>query len=98
MSKIIYKLIGGVISLALVLSSSGSSIQKVEAAASPLNSEQQSHNVQLVGQIGGSTFGVTLQGDYAYIGVGPRLVIVDVSDPNLTRFCRSVRNLVRQDK
>jgi hypothetical protein len=86
MSKIIYKLIGGVISLALVLSSSGSSIQKVEAAASPLNLEQQSHNVQLVGQIGGSTFAVTLQGDYAYLGVGPRLVIVDVSDPTSPAF------------
>jgi PKD repeat protein len=38
-------------------------------------------NVELVGQIGGATYAVAVQGSYAYIGVGPRLVILDVSDP-----------------
>jgi hypothetical protein len=38
-------------------------------------------NVELVGQIGGPTCAVALQGDYAYIGVGPRLVILNVADP-----------------
>jgi hypothetical protein len=38
-------------------------------------------NVELVGQIGGATLAVAVQGDYAYLGVGPRLVVLDVSDP-----------------
>ena len=38
-------------------------------------------NVELVGQIGGGTRAVAVRGDYAYIGVGPRLVILDVYDP-----------------
>jgi len=38
--------------------------------------------VELVGQIGGSTYAVAVQGDYAYIGAGPRLVILDISTPS----------------
>ena len=38
-------------------------------------------NVEFVGQIGGSTYTVFVEGDYAYIGVGPRLTILDVSNP-----------------
>ena len=37
-------------------------------------------NVEFVGHIGGPTEAVAVQGDYAYIGIGPRLVILDVSD------------------
>ena len=37
-------------------------------------------NVELVGQIGGSNNDVAVLGNYAYIGVGPRLVILDISD------------------
>jgi parallel beta-helix repeat protein len=33
------------------------------------------------GQAGGPTQGIAVQGNYAYIGVGPRLVVVDISDP-----------------
>ncbi len=43
----------------------------------------EAQNVELVGQIGGPTHAVAVQGTYAYIGVGPRLVILDVSDPAL---------------
>ena len=38
-------------------------------------------DVDLVGQIGGNCHTVAAQGDYVYIGVGPRLLILDVSDP-----------------
>lgn len=38
-------------------------------------------SLELVGQIGGDTYAVAVQGDYAYIGIGPRLVAIDVSDP-----------------
>ena len=38
-------------------------------------------HVELVGQIGGATYALAVQGNYAYVGVGPRLIILDVSDP-----------------
>ncbi|MFQ5518265.1 MAG: LVIVD repeat-containing protein, partial [Acidimicrobiia bacterium] len=44
-------------------------------------SQQQAENVELVGQIGGVTEAVAVWGNYAYIGMGPRLVILDVADP-----------------
>ncbi|MFZ1599408.1 MAG: hypothetical protein WAW26_26465, partial [Anaerolineae bacterium] len=37
--------------------------------------------IELVGQIGGSILAVEVHGNYAYVGVGPRLVITNVSDP-----------------
>ena len=39
------------------------------------------HNVELVGQIGGASLAVAVRGDYAYLGVGPRLIVLDVRDP-----------------
>jgi hypothetical protein len=41
---------------------------------------QQAQNVEFVAQIGGATYAVAVQGNYAYIGLGPRLVILNVSD------------------
>ena len=41
--------------------------------------------LELVGQIGGATDAVHVVGNYAYIGVGQRLVILDVSDPTNPR-------------
>ena len=46
-------------------------------------SQDRSRNVQLVGQIGGDTNAVAVRDHYAYIGIGPRLVILDVSNPAL---------------
>ena len=41
-----------------------------------------SRKVELVGQIGGATYAaVAVQGDHAYIGEGPRLTILDMSNP-----------------
>lgn len=37
--------------------------------------------VRVVGQIGGRTEAVFVNGRYAYVGVGPRVVIFDVADP-----------------
>lgn len=37
--------------------------------------------LELMGQIGGATYAVAVQGSYTYIGVGPRLVILNISDP-----------------
>lgn len=38
-------------------------------------------NIALAGQIGGAISAVAVTGRYAYVGVGPRLVILDISDP-----------------
>lgn len=38
-------------------------------------------HMELVGQIGGETYTADVQGDYAYVGVGPRVLILDISDP-----------------
>lgn len=40
-----------------------------------------SQNVELVGQIGGPAYAVAAQDNYAYVGVGPSLVILDVFAP-----------------
>lgn len=41
-----------------------------------------SYNLETVGQVGGATYGLFVQGSYAYIGLGPRLVTLDISDPS----------------
>ncbi|MSP12881.1 MAG: hypothetical protein EXR62_07980 [Chloroflexi bacterium] len=37
--------------------------------------------LELVGQVGGVIFSMMAHGDYLYLGAGPRLVILNVSDP-----------------
>ena len=48
----------------------------VTGAGQPL-----ARNVELIGQVGGATQAVAVAGSYAYVGVGPQLVILDISDP-----------------
>jgi hypothetical protein len=50
-------------------------------AVAPAATTADAENVELVGHIGGVTYAVFVQGTYAYIGVGPRLTILDVSTP-----------------
>jgi hypothetical protein len=38
--------------------------------------------IELVGQIGGRPSAVAVQRNYAYLGVGPRLMVLDVSGPD----------------
>jgi hypothetical protein len=48
-----------------------------EAADNALGAQ----NVEYVGHIGGSTEAIFVQGNYAYIGEGPRLTILDITNP-----------------
>ena len=48
---------------------------------SETNTTADAENVELVGQIGGGIEAVAVQGDYAYIGEGYHLTILDISDP-----------------
>jgi len=49
--------------------------------AEPHRAQAQTGSLDLIGQIGGATYAVFVQGNYAYIGVGPRLVILDMTNP-----------------
>ncbi len=57
----------------------------VEAGEST-TSPQSDGRLELVGQYGGSAAAVAVSGDYAYLGQGPRLVVLDISDPANPRF------------
>ena len=46
-----------------------------------ISSRVQSSDWDLIGQAGGPSQGIAVQGDYAFMGVGSRLVVVDISDP-----------------
>jgi hypothetical protein len=47
----------------------------------PLFSTADTENTGLIGQIGGMSLGVVVQGNTAYVGAGPRLRLLDISDP-----------------
>jgi hypothetical protein len=49
--------------------------------SSPRATHAQGQNVELIGQIGGACYAVYVQGNYAYIGEGPSLLILDITDP-----------------
>ncbi|MFZ1595557.1 MAG: hypothetical protein WAW26_06850, partial [Anaerolineae bacterium] len=36
---------------------------------------------ELIGQIGGATYALDSSGPYVYLGVGPRVLVLDVTDP-----------------
>jgi uncharacterized repeat protein (TIGR01451 family) len=55
-------------------------VHGVDGPAQP-DGTRQSSSWQMVGQVGGPTEDVAVQGNYAYVGVGLRLVVLDVSDP-----------------
>jgi hypothetical protein len=44
------------------------------------------HKLSLQGQIGGSSYAVDVQGNFAYLGVGPRIYVLDTSDPSAPKF------------
>lgn len=46
----------------------------------PTPTNPPSGTLELVGQIGGDTWSVFIQGNYAYVGEGPRLTILDISN------------------
>ena len=39
------------------------------------------HNLKQIGQIGGVSYAVAVQGNFAYLGSGPRLIVLDLSNP-----------------
>lgn len=52
----------------------------LQAAPLPQGTATPPSPITLVNQIGGGTFNVAIQGNYAYMGVGPRLVTLDITN------------------
>jgi len=66
----------------LIVAAQGQNVQISGIIPQPaISGPPTSENVGLVGQIGGSVFAVDIRNSYAYIGVGPRLEILDISNP-----------------
>lgn len=51
------------------------------AAGNPTPGLEGQKTFSLLGQIGGSSAAVAVDGQFAYLGQGPRMVVLDVSDP-----------------
>ncbi len=79
----LFVMIAIVLSLLLMISVPRTLAQGPEPGGlgDPVTALQHAQNVELVGQIGGAAMAVAVQGNFAYVGVGPRLVILDISDP-----------------
>ncbi|MGC9334315.1 MAG: Ig-like domain-containing protein, partial [Anaerolineae bacterium] len=58
-----------------------SAIFAATSLSSAAGTSDQPSTWQMVGQIGGPTQAMAVQGNYAYVGVGLRLVVLDVTDP-----------------
>ena len=43
-------------------------------------------DLAIVGQVGGASHAVAVQGTHAYLGLGPRLVVYDVRDPRVPDY------------
>ncbi len=56
-----------------------------EFAETPL-APQGNDGLELVGQYGGSAAAVAVRGNYAFLGQGPRLVVLDVANPSNPQF------------
>lgn len=69
------------VSLSLLLIPAGATQKPEGRPGDAGNVQQLAENVELVSQLGGSTHAVAVQGSYAYVGVGARLVVLDVSNP-----------------
>jgi hypothetical protein len=74
--------------LALLLAVLSTGIQPSQAQAPPtaqktttMSIAQSSHNVDFVAHLGGFSWAVAVQGDYAYVGEGPRLTVLNISNP-----------------
>lgn len=69
------------VSVFLSMSTLHSFLGQIQAQNVPNIDLPQSLQIEMINQQGGSTYDVALQGDHAFVGVGPRLLILNVADP-----------------
>jgi len=77
----LFTLLVMIVCLSLVSATPGAVARGADPTASSPAAQEQSQHVRLVDILGGSVGGFTVQGNYAYLGVGYRFSILDVSDP-----------------
>jgi hypothetical protein len=58
-----------------------STVYQVGGPVQPDETRESASSWQMVGQVGGPTQAIAVQDDYAYTGIGLRLVVLDVSNP-----------------
>ena len=58
-----------------------STAPSLRPAALPLAHTEAPRTLDILGQIGGPSYAVDVVGAYAYVGIGPRLVILNLSNP-----------------
>ena len=68
----------------------------VREATGAGTAQQQTGGIDLIGQIGGTLTDIVIQGDYAYLGVGARVVVVDISTSARPTFVGQSGALPRQ--
>jgi len=69
--------------LALSLGFGGRSARQRGQCSSAAAATADAQNVELVAQLGGESNAVVVQGNHAYVSIGPRLVVLDISNPAL---------------
>lgn len=70
--------------VSLTLITSGGGFVAAESAVSPSPPKvpvSTEDNVTLLNQTGGAVYGAATRGNYAYVGIGPRLVVMNISNP-----------------
>ena len=70
-----------VLAQALAAQESQSPVPAAPLTSSGASSIASVNGLELVSQIGGEVNAVAVQGNYAYYGLGPRLVVLNISDP-----------------
>lgn len=66
---------------ALVAVGSPTSSSQVVAKAQEVRLDDEVEQVEVIGHLGGEAEAVFVEGNYAYVGFGPKVVILDISDP-----------------
>ncbi len=68
--------------LGVLLAVAGMTVRAQNQQGTSSTNQELSIIPELIGQVGGTSYASAWQGNYAYLGVGPKLVILDVSDPS----------------
>ena len=69
----------------LLLSMLACSFPFLESRSNISPTDQPTRGIEVVGQVGGVTRAIAIQGEYAYAGIGARLVVLDMRDPAAPR-------------
>jgi hypothetical protein len=80
--RILFSILVLILSMGMLSTSTSASPIDPKTIVSTNQPNQDAWNVDYQGQLGGGAFAVAVKGNYAYVGIGPRVVIVDFSIPS----------------